>query len=500
LRRFEKEGGLMPAGNIFERNLARMVNRRFTLAAAAALALGSAAFGADPIIGPQVRVDVTGNEEKANETTASASERYPDRIVAGWNDYREYPDIRSGFSVSLDGGQTWSDFLLRPPAGFGTSVEGDPMVAHDDRTGTLWAGAISFAGNGGIYVARLNPGDAFFMPSVMAEHGYVDKGWLAAGPGPGTGSSTRLYCAYNLGIIWSDDMGTTWTSPVSLGSGIGFLPRVGPEGEVYVAYWDFGSGVKLKRSLNGGLSFTTHTIATRMDVWDTQAGDRFPGTFRVPSLNYLDVDPNSGVLYAVYFDTTDFPGGQANVDMYFTKSNDQGTSWSTPVVINGDADPPGDQFFPWIEVDQEGRVHVMYLDTRNVVQNDNDPNGFFDAYYTYSEDGGLTWNEYRLTPQSWSCAGTSFIGDYSGMAVAGNKAYPTYIQMDDGDQRIYANVIQFPGDCPWDCGDPADGEVSVVDFLMLLAQWGEPGTCDFDGGGVGIADFLELVANWGPCP
>ena len=52
--------------------------------------------------------------------------------------------------------------------------------------------------------------------------------------------------------------------------------------------------------------------------------------------------------------------------------------------------------------------------------------------------------------------------------------------------------------CPWDCG-AADGNVGIVDFLALLAQWGGPGMCDFDGGGVGITDFLALLAEWGPC-
>ncbi len=54
--------------------------------------------------------------------------------------------------------------------------------------------------------------------------------------------------------------------------------------------------------------------------------------------------------------------------------------------------------------------------------------------------------------------------------------------------------------CPWDCGDN-DGNVGIVDFLALLAQWDQVGSsCDFDGGGVGIVDFLKLLANWGPCP
>ena len=54
--------------------------------------------------------------------------------------------------------------------------------------------------------------------------------------------------------------------------------------------------------------------------------------------------------------------------------------------------------------------------------------------------------------------------------------------------------------CPWDCGGDNDGNVGINDFLALLAQWGGPGACDFDGGNVGINDFLELLANWGACP
>ena len=468
----------------------------------------SASASAAPTIGPQIRVDM-GGTAWANEVTASAAEPFPGRIVVGWNDYRDSPAIRSGFALSIDGGEIWTDFLLRPPVGFGANVEGDPMVAHDDRTGTLWAGAMAFPqqpGDGaGIYVARLDPGETEFSPSVMAVTDTVDKGWFAAGPRPGEPDSTRLYCAYNHGIIWSDDMGDTWTAPVSLGTGLGFLPRVGPNGEIYVAYWDFGVGVRLQRSLNGGGSFTMHTIATRMDVWGTQESTRFPGSFRVPSLSYMDVDPSTGTLYAVYFDTTDIDVGPPmrwNVDLYFTRSIDRGTNWSTPVVINEDASPSGDQFFPWLEVDRTGGLHIVFLDSRNIVQDDTSAsgvNGFFDGYYMYSTDGGDNWTEARLSPQTWSSDGDSFIGDYSGMAVAGSRVYPGYIQLDPGgDQNIYTNVIEFPS-CPWDCAD-GDGVVGIVDFLALLDEWDLDTPCDFDGGGVGITDMLAQLANWGPCP
>ncbi|MHC4414461.1 MAG: hypothetical protein ACYS0G_04175 [Planctomycetota bacterium] len=54
--------------------------------------------------------------------------------------------------------------------------------------------------------------------------------------------------------------------------------------------------------------------------------------------------------------------------------------------------------------------------------------------------------------------------------------------------------------CPWDCQATPDGVVGISDLLALLAQWGGPGACDFDGNGVGIGDLLDLLARWGICP
>ena len=61
-------------------------------------------------------------------------------------------------------------------------------------------------------------------------------------------------------------------------------------------------------------------------------------------------------------------------------------------------------------------------------------------------------------------------------------------------------TVRVDAPCPWDCADGGNGDVGITDFLKLLADWGLPSTCDFDGGGVGINDFLKLLANWGLCP
>ena len=68
-----------------------------------------------------------------------------------------------------------------------------------------------------------------------------------------------------------------------------------------------------------------------------------------------------------------------------------------------------------------------------------------------------------------------------------------------GNSSAGESDVVFGPLCPWDCAD-GDGQVGILDFLALLADWGGPGACDFDGGGIGPTDFLDLLAHWGLCP
>jgi hypothetical protein len=333
------------------------------------------------------------------------------------------------------------------------------MTAYDPRTGNLWAGGISFFGNTAIYVARKAPGSSSFgTPVILQSGGFIDKGWMVAGRGPVSANTTRLYVAYNLGLQTSSDLGATWSAPAALdAAGVGFHPRIGPAGELYITYWDFDTGVKLYRSFDGGATLLGPTqIATRMDTWGTQDGSRFAGTFRVANLNWLAVDPNDGSLYCVFHDTTQVVSGQSDVDIYIIRSTDQGVTWSTPQIVNGDASPPGDQFHPWIEVDDAGRVHVLYFDSRHTVQMDGTEHGMFDVYYAVSLDQGSTFSEYRLTAAPFDSAdavwavGGQFLGDYLGavpVVDSGGEAlqvlYPT---TENGDLDLWNRRIGFAAD------------------------------------------------------
>ncbi|MHC4126584.1 MAG: dockerin type I domain-containing protein [Planctomycetota bacterium] len=55
--------------------------------------------------------------------------------------------------------------------------------------------------------------------------------------------------------------------------------------------------------------------------------------------------------------------------------------------------------------------------------------------------------------------------------------------------------------CPWDLS--GNGNVDVVDLLMVIGSWGPCAGCpsDFnDDGLVNVMDLLALIANFGPCP
>ena len=401
-----------------------------------------------PVVGPQRRLNPTLGSTRANETSGAAGALT--EVVTGWNDYSG-GTIRTGVGVSLDG-DTWVDQVVRAPVANQSDVEGDPMTAADPRTGTVWIGSIAFGTGGGIFVARKQAGATSFEPSVTTlVSDYSDKGWMAAGPRPGMPDTTRLYVVYNLGLQYSDDLGDSWSSAASLGSGIGFLPRVGPDGIVHVSYWNYGNRHMLKTSTDGGQTFgVARTITTLLDVWDVQDSPQIPGGFRVPQLSSFAVDPTDGTLFCVYFDTSSFAAGESDVDLWLTRSDDGGDTWTSPVVISEDPDPAGDQFFPWLEIDGEGRLHLLYLDTSLTPQSDASANAWIDAFYAWSDDRGSSWTRERLTVSSFDSALTDlgngqFIGDYTGMAMTGNRVWPVYLSTEFGTPGVYSHEIMSGG-------------------------------------------------------
>ncbi|GAH47175.1 unnamed protein product, partial [marine sediment metagenome] len=121
----------------------------------------------------------------------------------------------------------------------------------------------------------------------------------------------------------------------------------------------------------------------------------------------MDVDitggPYNGNIYVAYMD--DAPG-YTDTDIYFTRSTNNGNTWSQKIRINDDPLNNGcDQFHPWLTVAQDGSIIVVFLDRRL-----DSGNLFMDLYMTTSTNGGNTWseNERITTVSSDPTAGSKF--------------------------------------------------------------------------------------------
>jgi len=144
-----------------------------------------------------------------------------------------------------------------------------------------------------------------------------------------------------------------------------------------------------------------------------------------------------GELYVAYSDyppatypDPDIDGRQADVQLI--RSLDGGASWTSPIRVNQDA-TNADQFQPYLRVTRRGQVNVSYFDRRlDVPQLPAHPGNFFiDTFLSRSNDGGSTWQDVRVSHDSWDPSinppispSGEFIGDYQGLVADDCYAIP----------------------------------------------------------------------------
>jgi hypothetical protein len=173
-------------------------------------------------------------------------------------------------------------------------------------------------------------------------------------------------------------------------------------------------------------------VASNLSVGVTDP-DTGQGVDTSPNLFDVAVDPHNGNLYAVWQDAR-FSNSQHD-SIAFSMSTNGGSTWSAPLQVNQTPTniPSGDQqaFLPSIAVAADGSVAITYYDFRF---NDANP-GLLTDYWLVEGRAGkdlsnpASWaNEARLTKASfdlekagvWAGRGF-FLGDYEGLAAAGNS-------------------------------------------------------------------------------
>nr|WP_311528962.1 sialidase family protein [uncultured Ralstonia sp.] len=333
-----------------------------------------------------------------------------------------------GAAVSRDGGRSWTNLSVliadnEPSTQFFNdkeSVTADPVkhgVAYavwdrlEQPNANPYANQHAFAFRGpGLFSKTVDGGLTWSSPSVMvdtpSEHQTIGN-QIVVNAQTGT-----LYDFFNyihapgrsmgtnsVAFVKSTDGGTTWTKPQIIAS------------LQFVAVTDPNTGELLR------------------------TGDIIPE----PA-----IDPATGQLYVVWQDSR-FSGG-AHADIALSTSTDGGQTWSAPTQVNT---PTGKAAFnAMVRVNSAGTVAVTYYDLRNLAAGTTTTLPT-DYWQTLSTNGGRSFGSETHLAGSFDMktapvARGFFVGDYEGLAAAGTKFVPFFIQTNSGNTANRTDVFVSP--------------------------------------------------------
>jgi Neuraminidase (sialidase) len=177
-------------------------------------------------------------------------------------------------------------------------------------------------------------------------------------------------------------------------------PQIATDGAGnWVAVWDSFE------DLNGTMSFDFDVLVSRSSdngaTWTSPArlntnGDADTAQDRRPII----ATDRDGVWITVW--ETDGDGG--DLDVYFSRSTDNGAAWSPPALLDPDGDDDiGDDEIPYLATDRNGNWVAVWDSNNNI-----GGSGFeLDIVVSRSSDGGLTWS----APALLNSNGTTDGGD-----------------------------------------------------------------------------------------
>ncbi len=238
---------------------------------------------------------------------------------------------------------------------------------------------------------------------VQDSYGYVHAFWPETQTG---GSSLIMYSRYD---------GRNWSTPVDVVSGEklgivqGITAAISPDNTIYLM-WSAGP--------TGPLFMVSAPAHEAHSARNWSEALRIPGPAGFITLQ-VDADNVLHLLYSVLI-------GQ-DTGLYYTRSTDQGISWSPPRWMDPDI-PPGLQP-AWVQfqIDEHGGLHASWF-YLSLTSNDGDW-----VRYTHSMDGGDTWME----PITIDRLDEREIAD--GMIL--NHAYPNLIIVGDNVHIVWAGGL-----------------------------------------------------------
>ncbi|OGU57530.1 MAG: hypothetical protein A2X64_04695 [Ignavibacteria bacterium GWF2_33_9] len=426
-------------------------------------------------------INITNGNDSQSETWIAINPSNPQNIIATSNDNKYisgYQGYKMNSWFTLDGGQSWTssptpsniDVYISKPSTNNMTIF-DPGVAFDSKGNCVYTygftqimSSTTDGDNGVFAVASTNGGqswdgwgDDFLISPIALSYNeaaspFHDRYTVASDQSASSPYKDRFYITWqrfisNPGIqfAYSDDYGESWSNPIKIGSGAtqAPMPVSGPDGEVYVA-WINASGndeaqAVVLKSTNGGTNWSNTIIAQKVNSIGTRnaTSNRFTledkQGMRVSSPPQIAVDcSNKSTRGNVYVVQAGRETSNGKYGVWVSNSTNGGSTWNKVRIDNSEV--RNDMFFPSITCDPiTGLVSVLYYSS----QNDPENNQGVDAYLSFSQDGGNTWNVIRISPDTWYIdspndvlpqgeVGNVYWGDYTSITSYDGVIYPLF--------------------------------------------------------------------------
>lgn len=223
-------------------------------------------------------------------------------------------------------------------------------------------------------------------------------------------------------------------------------------GDVVVAFGEYAGSLKgTTASLYISTRTSTGQFSSPFKITDIQLPDQKVldaiNLKRLNSNKQIVCDnnpgPNFGNLYLVWNGSGLKQETRSGVDVYISRSLDNGKSWSTPMIVNQNFGNQGSaQHHPSIYINSSGSVLMGWYDRRQ-----SSINKSAEYFVGVSHDGGQSFTEKRASTRSTNfdvnVIGDFHIGEYVQVLATSNYIIPIWLdgRASNGNLDIYAGFL-----------------------------------------------------------